>query len=93
MAGHQDRMHVIKCLRGDTPAPYSPECNPGDFFLWGYMKEKVYQHLTGNMAALKRKVRGWVWQDPLSDAAEVHQEQEEEGGSHGWSVPPQAFQQ
>ena len=56
--GHQDGMHDIKCLRGDTLAPYSPECNPCDFFLWGYMKEKVYQPLPGNMAALKRKVRG-----------------------------------
>ena len=49
-------MHVMKCLRGNTPAPYSPECNQWDFFLWGYMKDKVYQ--PGKMAALKRKVRG-----------------------------------
>ena len=56
MARHQDGMLAIKCLRGDTLAPYSPECNPCDFFLWGYMKEKVYQPLPGNMDALKRKV-------------------------------------
>ena len=31
----QDRMLAIKCLRGDTWAPYSPDCNPCDFFLWG----------------------------------------------------------
>ena len=56
MARHQDRMHAIKWLRGDTLAPYSPECNP--FLSLGYMKEKVYQPLPGNIAALKRKVRG-----------------------------------
>ena len=37
----KDRMHVDQFLRGDTPAPYSPDCNPWDSFLWGYMKEKV----------------------------------------------------
>jgi hypothetical protein len=56
MARHQDRMHAIKRLRGDTLAPYSPECNP--VLSLGYMKEKVYQPLPGNIAALKRKVRG-----------------------------------
>ena len=55
MARHQDRMHAIKWLRGDTLAPYSSECNP--FLSLGYMKEKVYQPLPGNIAALKRKVR------------------------------------
>jgi hypothetical protein len=58
MAIHQDGMHAIRCLRGDTLAPYSPDSNPCDFFLWGYMKERVDQPLPGNMAALKRTVRG-----------------------------------
>jgi hypothetical protein len=44
-------------LEGEYPGPYSPECNPWDFFLLGYKKEKVYQPLPGNMAALKRKGR------------------------------------
>jgi hypothetical protein len=57
MARHQDRMHAIKCLRGDTLAPYSPDSDQCDFFLWGYMKERVYQPLSGNMAALKRTAR------------------------------------
>ena len=43
----------------------------------------------GNMAALKRKVRGW--QDHRRDGAEIHQEQEEEGRPHGQSVPAQAL--
>ncbi len=25
-------------------APYSPDLNPCDYFLWGYLKEKVYAH-------------------------------------------------
>ena len=53
----QDRMLAIKCLRGDTWAPYSPDCNPCDYFLWGYMKEKVYHPLPANMTALKRKIK------------------------------------
>ena len=53
----QERMLAIKCLRGDTWAPYSPDCNPCDFFLWGYLKEKVYQPLPTTMLALKRKIK------------------------------------
>ena len=53
----QERMLAIKCLRGDTWAPYSPDCNPCDFFLWGYLKEKVDQPLPTTMLALKRKIK------------------------------------
>ena len=41
--------------------------NPCDFFLWVYMKEKVYQPLPGNIAAFKRKARGRVWQKSIID--------------------------
>ena len=53
----KERMLAIKSLRGDSWAPYSPDCNPCDFFLWGFLKEKVYQPLPANMASLKRKIR------------------------------------
>jgi hypothetical protein len=53
----KEKMLAIKSLRGDTWAPYSPDCNPCDFFLWGYMKAKVYQPLPPTMAALKRKIK------------------------------------
>ena len=53
----QERMLAIKSVRGDSWAPYSPDCNPCDFFLWGYMKEKVYQPLPLTMTALKRKIK------------------------------------
>ena len=52
----KERMLAIKCIRGDTWAPYSPDCNPCDFFLWGYLKEKVYHPLPVTLEALKRKI-------------------------------------
>ena len=52
-----DNMLAIKSLRGDSWAPYSPDCNPCDFFLWGFLKEKVYQPLPTTMSALKRKIK------------------------------------
>ena len=33
--------------------PYSPDLNPCDFFLWGYLKDKVYRHQPTTMDALK----------------------------------------
>ena len=35
------RMLVLKSIRGDSWAPSSPDMNPADFFLWGYLKQKV----------------------------------------------------
>ena len=52
-----DQMLAIKSIRGDMWAPYSPDMNPCDFFLWGFLKEKVYQPLPKNMTALKRKIK------------------------------------
>ena len=52
----KERVLAIKCIRGDTWAPYSPDCNPCDFFLWGYLKEKVYHPLPVTLEALKRKI-------------------------------------
>ena len=51
----KERMLAIKCIRGDTWAPYSPDCSPCDFFLWGYLKEKVYHPLPVTLEALRRK--------------------------------------
>ena len=45
----QDSLLAIKCLRGDNWAPYSPDCKPCEFFLLGYMKEKVYQPHPANI--------------------------------------------
>lgn len=37
-------------------APYSPDLNPCDFFLWGYLKDKVYRNKPGNLTELKAAI-------------------------------------
>ena len=53
----QERMLALKARRGDSWAPSSPDINPCDFFLWGYLKELVYKPLPANLPELKEKVR------------------------------------
>ena len=53
----KERMLALNCVRGDTWAPSSPDCNPCDFFLWGYLKGKVYQPLPNTLMTLKRKIK------------------------------------
>ena len=52
-----NRMLALKSRRGDSWAPSSPDMNPADFFLWGYLKEKVYSPPPTTIPALKRKIR------------------------------------
>jgi hypothetical protein len=41
-------------LRGDVGWPaHSPDLVPCDFFLWGYLKSKVYTHRPENLQAPK----------------------------------------
>jgi hypothetical protein len=37
--------------------PRSPDLTPMDFFLWGYVKDKVFQEQVTNVADLKRRIR------------------------------------
>lgn len=37
--------------------PYSPDLNPCDFFLWGYLKDKVYRENPRTLNALKVAIR------------------------------------
>lgn len=37
--------------------PRSPDLTPMDYFLWGYLKERVYQNRPGNIEDLKTKIR------------------------------------
>ena len=53
----QKQNACLEELKGDSWAPSSPDCNPCDFLVWGYMKSKVYQPLPLTMAVLKRKIR------------------------------------
>ena len=50
-------MIALKSLRGDISAPYSPDCNPCDFFLLGYLKGKVYNLVSSNITTLKRNIK------------------------------------
>jgi len=39
--------------------PYSPDLTPCDFFVWGYVKDKVYAEGTPeNLKDLRKKIRG-----------------------------------
>ena len=33
--------------------PYSPDLNPCDFFLWGYLKDRVYQEPLSSLSELE----------------------------------------
>jgi hypothetical protein len=45
-------------LLGDFGWPaHSPDLVPCDFFLWGYLKSKVYTHRPENLQALKDAIR------------------------------------
>ena len=49
--------HVIS-LRGDIGwPPRSPDLTPCDFFLWGYLKAKVYEQRPVTLKALKEAIR------------------------------------
>ena len=41
-------------------APHSPDLSPADFFLWGYLKDRVYQKKPRNITQLKKKIRDKV---------------------------------
>lgn len=43
---------------GDIPwPPRSPDLSTCDFFLWGYLKDRVYSHRPRTLAELKEKIR------------------------------------
>lgn len=49
--------HLIS-LRGDINWPArSPDLSPCDFFLWGYLKSKVYEHRPRTLDQLKTAIR------------------------------------
>lgn len=44
--------------RTDFPwPPYSPDLNPCDYFLWGYLKERIYQNNPQTLPALKDNIK------------------------------------
>lgn len=57
--------HIVS-LRGDIGwPPRSPDLNPCDFFLWGYLKAQVYQHRPQTLEALKEVITQEIAAIPL----------------------------
>lgn len=52
----EDRLIGYRTLPAAWP-PRSPDLTPLDFFLWGYLKNEVYQHPISNMAELCDRIR------------------------------------
>ena len=52
--------------------PYSPDLSPPDYFLWGYLKERVYQDNPNTIDRLKentiREIRRIIPNDMLDRA-------------------------
>lgn len=46
-------------------APYSPDLNPLDFFLWGYVKSNVYKQPSRTIEELKDKVTQFINHIPI----------------------------
>jgi hypothetical protein len=47
---------TLKARRGDSRAPSSPDMNPCDFCLWGYLKEFVYKPLPATLKDLRGRI-------------------------------------
>jgi hypothetical protein len=41
----------------DIWPPYSPDLNPCDYFLWGFLKDRVFSENIGNISLLKEKIK------------------------------------
>ena len=52
--------------RTDNPGPaYSPDLSPADYFLWGYLKERVYANNPQTIEALKANILQEIRRIPL----------------------------
>ena len=52
----QDRVVSRKAVRGEDWPARSPDLNPCDFFLWGYLKSKVYTPRPQTLDQLERNI-------------------------------------
>ena len=52
--------HVVFLLGDIGWPPRSLDLTPCDYFLWGYLKAKAFQHRPRNMEALKEAIRNKV---------------------------------
>lgn len=60
--------------RGDIPWPArSPDLAPCDYFLWGYLKSKVYNNRPATLEALKNNIRHETANIPVAMLERVHE--------------------
>ena len=58
-------MLALKSVQGDEWSPHSPDLNPCDFFLWGYLKSKAHKPLPSNLDKLKGRIESECSIQPL----------------------------
>ena len=56
---------------GDIPWPHSPDLTPCDYFLWGYLKTKVFETKPRTIADLKQRIQDEVAAIPVEMLREV----------------------
>lgn len=54
------RKYIERFGYGLSWPPYSPDLTPCDFFLWGYLKDRVYANRPNTIADLQRNIRNEV---------------------------------
>ncbi len=48
---------IISNKSVDFWPPYSPDLNPCDYFLWGFLKDRVFSENIGNISLLKERIK------------------------------------
>ena len=51
--------------------PYSPDLNPPDFYLWGFLKGCVYQNNPKTLGELKAAIRNQIRRIPKEEIGRV----------------------
>jgi hypothetical protein len=47
----------LLAINHQKSGPYSPDLNPCDYFLWGFLKDRVYSENIGNVSLLKERIK------------------------------------
>ena len=55
-------------------SPHSPDLNPPDFYLWGYLKDRVFGNNPQTIPDLKAAITAAIKSDPEGGMREGHQE-------------------
>ena len=63
--------HVISRFRDAEWPPRSPDLSACDFFLWGYLKEKVYAQRPHTVQQLKDYIREEIQEIPVNMVRKV----------------------